>query len=438
MNKDSWEAYDITDYHRLKYLGNSVEEVLVVLLKQLKVGVGVFEVGEHIRALYLNEAYFECVGYTKEEYSPYLSDIYSTLFSEDVDGFQQCIMEHAPKKEKIQYEFRGYRQDGSCGWFEVKGEFIENQVSETPIYLTVITDITDKKEKDSRIQELKQVNNRLLLEEERFKILEETVYGLLFEYNPEEDVMVFSYNFPNNKKRKVVTNYTEYMKTSPMVHSSHVEMFKEALMTACHTVTEADLEYLSTVSGGGYRWQRTHYKSVVGTDGTIVSVIGRIEDIHDEKMKQEMLNYKASMDGLTNLYRKEIAFEKMQEYVDDDSEGEFYFVILDLDDFKQINDQHGHQYGDQVLQKMAKILVREFGETSIIGRFGGDEFIILTKGISKEEVVVRLEQAKIQIAFCAGIVKWKCREDMKETFNRADKAMYEIKMAEKNGIHFIE
>jgi len=155
-------------------------------------------------------------------------------------------------------------------------------------------------------------------------------------------------------------------------------------------------------------------------------------------MKQEMLNYKASMDGLTNLYRKETAFEKMQEYVDDDAEGEFYFVILDLDDFKQINDQYGHQYGDRVLQKMAKILVREFGETSIIGRFGGDEFIILTKGISKEEVVVRLEQAKAQIAFCAGIVKWKCREDVKETFNRADKAMYEIKMAEKNGIHFIE
>lgn len=438
MHRDDWEVCDITDYHRLKYLGESAEEVLVTLLKQLKVGVGVFEVGDCIQALYLNEAYFDCVGYSKEEYGQYFSNVYGVLVEEDAEGFRQAIMEHAPKKEKLQYEFRGYRRDGSISWFEIKGVFIESRWGQNPIYLTVITDITDKKEKDVRIEELRQVNNRLVLEEERFKILEATVQGLLFEYNPEEDIMIFSYNLPNNKKRKVITNYKEYMKNSPMVHSSHAEMFEDALMTACHTETESDLEYLSTVSGGGYRWHRTHYKSVVGTDGSIVSVIGRIEDIHDEKMKQEMLNYKASMDGLTKLYRKEAAFEKMQEYVDDAPNGEFYFVILDLDDFKQINDQHGHQYGDMILQNIAKILMREFGETSILGRFGGDEFIVLTKGITSKEVKMRLEQAKSQIPFCAGIVKWKCGEEVRDTFNRADRVMYELKMAEKNDICIAE
>ena len=63
------ESYEITDYHRLKYLGDDLNEVLTLLLKGMRAGVGLFEVSKTIRALYLNEAYFECIGYTQEEYA---------------------------------------------------------------------------------------------------------------------------------------------------------------------------------------------------------------------------------------------------------------------------------------------------------------------------------------------------------------------------------
>lgn len=420
--EDMWENYNISDERRLKCLDDGINEILSIVLKNVEVGIGLFEMGNVIRALYLNETYLKYFGSSENK----------------IEEWKACILEHMPQNENIHYTTRGYRTDGTLGWFEVKAVPIADKIHAVPLYLIIASDISNKKDNEIKVEELKEANSQLLFQEERYKILEATAQGLLFEYYPDKDTMIFSYNFPNNKKRKEIPNYNEYQKKFPLVHSSHRDIFKKALAEACTREVEDSLEYLSSVSGGGYRWHITHYKSLAGPDGKIASVIGRIEDIHDTKMKQEMLNYKADMDGLTNLYRKETAFEKMQEYVKEAPTSEFYFVILDLDDFKQINDQYGHQYGDNILKKTSEELTRLFNETSIIGRFGGDEFIILTKNLPYDEVKRLLECLKINIRFCAGIVSWNSGDDIKDVFDKADKAMYQVKATDKNGIYFLK
>ncbi len=432
------DSYAITDYHRLNYLGDDQNEVLSLLLKSMRAGVGLFEVSKTIRALYLNEAYFECIGYTQEEYAEKEENVLDTLIPEDAEGFLNCIMKHAPKREPISYSFRGYLHDGSLGYFEVKATAIVSKLSEYPLYLTVIFNVTDAKENELHLEELKKVNAELSIQQERYQILEATAHGLLFEYSLATDTMVFSYNFPDNKKRKVISNYTKYMRKFPLVHSKHIVKFEKAFSDACKRATEDTLEYLSTVSGGGYRWHSTHYKSLVDENGRVISVIGRIEDIHDQKMEKEQLNYKADIDDLTKLYRKEASFLKMQEFVNDAPESEFYFLILDLDDFKQINDQYGHQHGDEILKRMATALVQTFGENSILGRFGGDEFVILTKNMTKQEVIESLKLLQRNVKFCAGVIPWENQADVKDIFDRADHAMYQMKYEKKNGINFIE
>ncbi len=431
------ESFDISDYHRLQFLGDDISEILNIVLKNMVAGVGLFEVGESIRALYLNDAYYRCVGYSKEAYAGKVKDICSTLLEGYAEGFIECMRENAPKRKDIYYTVKGYREDGSVGWFDIKGVPLDNKVSEKPIYLTVVADISDKKEIEAQAARIKEANDRLLLEEERYKILEGTFQGILFEYWSNEDIMVFSYNFPDNKKRKEISNYREYIKKSPLVHSSHIEMFKKALFDACESENEGTIEYLSLVSGGGYRWHNTYYKSVVDADGKVVSVIGKIKDIHERKMEQEMLNHKADLDELTSLYRKESAFEKMQECIEQAPAGEFYFTILDLDDFKEINDKFGHIYGDKVLKQVADALMQLFGDSSVIGRFGGDEFMLLSRDLGSDEVISNLESMKNQFKFCAGMVTVRTGADIKETFDMADKAMYNVKRAGKNDICFI-
>lgn len=436
---NDWDTYDITDYHRLEYLGKDTQEMLMILLDNIRAGVGLFEVGgESIRALYLNKAYFQCIGYSKEEYKVNQDDIFSTLYPEDVEGFAACINEHLTGKKVIRYSVRGYRHDGSLGWFDIKGAPIENRITDKPLYLTCITDITDTKEKEEQLKQLQKANSELVIQQERYRVLEATAQGLLFEYFPKKDKMVFSYNFPNNKKRKEIEHYQQYLKQSPMVHSEHLAKFKQALKDCCMRETEGDLEYLSSVSGGGYRWHTTHYKSVVGEDGIVVSVMGRICDIHDAKLEKERINYQAERDGLTSVYQKKVAFEKMTEYVKEASFAKFYFVLLDLDNFKNINDQFGHQYGDIVIKDIAELLQGAFAEDSIIGRFGGDEFMLLVKNITFEEVTRRLAQIQSKIKFCAGIAEWKHGDRVETVFDKADKAMYQAKSAGRNGIQFGE
>lgn len=439
MNKSElWENLDISDTIRLERLSDSADDILSIILDGIPVGVGLFELGETVRAVYLNEAFFTCIGFTKEAYQSKLTDVLQTIHEEDVESFREQIYMRAPQMKDIRYTLRGYRGNGDLGWFHVRCVPVENKQNDNPLYLAMLTDIPDKSQIQNNMVTLKEVNKKLQIQEERYKILEGTAQGLLFEFYPDLDKMVFSYNFPNNKKRKEIKNYSEYIKTSPLVHSSHIDDFKKALFDACKQEKEGQMEYLSSVSGGGYRWHLTYYKSVADSDGRIISVIGRIKDIHDSKMEQEKLNYKADMDGLTNLYRKEAAFEKMQEYVEEAPGSECYFTILDLDDFKRINDQYGHQYGDEVLRKTADELRILFDENSILGRFGGDEFIILTRSIPYDEVHASLKQLKKKIRFCAGIVKWENGEDIKSIFDKADRAMYQVKLSDKNGIHLFE
>ena len=422
--EDLKDIYDISDCHRLTCLGDDINDILRNVLKNIAVGVGLFEVGQQVHAVYLNEAYFACVGYTKEQYENSYHNIFSTLLPEDAAMFKACIEEHAPKGEDIHCTFRGYKADGSLDWFEIHGVALENKTNNNPLYLTVITNITEKKNYEDNLNALKAANSKLTIQEERYKILEATAQGLLFEYYPDSDTMIFSYNFPDNKQRKEIKDYSESLKHSPLVHSSHLQKFKDALFGACEKETEDNLEYLSLVSGGGYRWHNTHYKSVVDEDGKILSVMGRIEDIHEARMEKNDLNARAERDGLTNLYRKETAFEKMEEWIQDSPTGQFFLAIIDLDDFKVINDRYGHQYGDEVLKKVAKDITELFGDGGILGRFGGDEFVIFTKDMPRDEIEKQLMALKDSIRFCAGVTKWRQGEAIKDTFDRADRGMY--------------
>lgn len=428
---ENWSNYAITDYQRLKCIGKDEQEMLVLLLDNVRAGIGLFEVREQIRALYLNQDFFRITGYDREAYTQYEEDVIQALTPEDEKKFRQAVKEGRTTKNSLGFQVCGYRQDGTVGWYSIQAKPIKSRISEAPIYLAVITDITHTKEKEIELQKM---NSELKIQQERYRILEATAQGILFEYFPEEDKMVLSYNLPDNQKRRVITEYLTFLEKSPMVHSDHIGQFKRELLLSCKESREGSMEYLTTLSGEGYRWHLVHYKSVENHLGKIASVMGRIEDIHDRKVERERVKNQAELDGLTNVYRKKVAMEKMRQLLKEDTIATFYFGILDLDNFKEINDRFGHQYGDRVIKEMADTLTATFGGNSIIGRFGGDEFIFLTQNITGEDILGRLENMKKTMQFSAGIVHYKHGEHLEEMFKRADNAMYQAKSNGRNEI----
>ncbi len=115
------------------------------------------------------------------------------------------------------------------------------------------------------------------------------------------------------------------------------------------------------------------------------------------------------------------------------------FVVFDLDDFKAINDHHGHQMGDKALQMISELTQTVLRKNDVIARFGGDEFVLLMPGLNSTEtknVVERIRQkiSEIKIVdsqlFCSfGIAELAAGDDFHELFMRADQALYTAKQS---------
>ncbi len=157
----------------------------------------------------------------------------------------------------------------------------------------------------------------------------------------------------------------------------------------------------------------------------------------------ELLEYKASHDSLTGLYNREalediLKAEMMKAKLSKDT---ISIIFFDLDNFKMINDSYGHNYGDEVLRKVGKILKSSVREGDIVARYGGDEFVIVLHSKTDIEpkkvanrIKVKIEESlyvyNISVSYGIAIFG-KDGSTPEELINVADKRMYEQKMSKK-------
>ena len=160
------------------------------------------------------------------------------------------------------------------------------------------------------------------------------------------------------------------------------------------------------------------------------------------------LYYEARLDGLTGLLGRQQFFQSAQDILDGwgaEKEGETtgFFIILDIDHFKKINDQLGHPAGDRVLREAAEKLRKIFGSSGILGRLGGDEFVALIRdpmtredmerqmGRLKEEMnAIRLPKGAVTCSMGAIPVEGGAAID--DLYRKADRLLYEAKQKGKD------
>jgi len=165
------------------------------------------------------------------------------------------------------------------------------------------------------------------------------------------------------------------------------------------------------------------------------------------KVEKEVLLKKSTTDPLTGLYNRikiqEIFLYEQQQFI---RHGDSLSVILmDLDNFKAVNDSHGHNIGDKYLKELASVLTEFFRAVDIIGRWGGEEFLILLPKTSLDnakEIALRLKE-KVNAIDCPkiglqtasfGLSTLAEHDTLSMLFSRADEALFRAKALGKNRV----
>jgi diguanylate cyclase (GGDEF)-like protein len=184
--------------------------------------------------------------------------------------------------------------------------------------------------------------------------------------------------------------------------------------------------------------------------------LSTIENLKKEIKKWKKLAYK---DKLTNLYNRRGFIDSskkiLKEITNTKTERRKKFIIkncslvlFDIDNFKKINDKFGHNAGDKALKALSSEIKKRVRDIDVLGRWGGEEIILLLVGADKENgfyvadyIRQKIENKKIKTAkgfinvtISGGVVDFKKEKDFEKVFKLADKALYKAKKTGKNKI----
>lgn len=150
----------------------------------------------------------------------------------------------------------------------------------------------------------------------------------------------------------------------------------------------------------------------------------------------------ANTDPVTGLYNHRAFFEQSAQRM---SEGPAYLMVLDLDDFKHVNDTYGHLAGDAVLKQVGVLLREATRRVDVLGRVGGDEFAVLCPGVSSDEMALRIAERIIRkvndsagasvgnpVHISIGVACKQPDDSVRDLYQRADEALYTAKHKGKN------
>ncbi|WP_229666622.1 sensor domain-containing diguanylate cyclase [Paraliobacillus quinghaiensis] len=159
-------------------------------------------------------------------------------------------------------------------------------------------------------------------------------------------------------------------------------------------------------------------------------------------MLREQLEKLVITDYLTGLYSRKYLDEKCKQHLEVDSKG--VFLLIDIDDFKQINDTYGHDVGDELIIQVATIIRENIENKGFTARWGGEELAVylpessVENGLQEASDLVLMIEANTQpkITVSIGIAHWDQNnpEKMQSIFDRADRSLYEAKRLGKNGV----
>lgn len=294
------------------------------------------------------------------------------------------------------------------------------------------------------IHQMHKSDRRNKYENEKYAILSRFSDTVLIQYDYRTDTASVT---PNAKQhfRTDSMQKEHYLKNGMAMLGVHFEDFaviRKIVRNPRRDNTVYEENIRLTDRNGKYIWCSLQYRYLYEGNQP-VTFIGKITDISSQIEREEELLEKSSIDGLTGLLNKTASEQQIREKIKTGRPG--ILLMMDIDNFKQINDRYGHASGDEALSAVGAVLRKIFRSSDVIGRIGGDEFLIYMADTDSNVTGVRRAsdvlgelksysaQHQIRISSSIGIaVNPLHGNTFEELFEAADHAMYHAKQLGKN------
>lgn len=287
--------------------------------------------------------------------------------------------------------------------------------------------------------------HRLDLEQQRYLALSQFTDTVLFEYDCEKDTLIFTPNAQDTLRldKLEIKDFGNTDIHGFLIHPDDWTTV-EQILTPVPDQTENEskiyaLEVRLKSRSGDYNWYSCQYRYLTDRYGRIVKLIGKLADINSHRTREQELLEKTQKDVLTDTYNKS-GEEIIRQLLMKNSSGILF--MLDLDNFKEINDTYGHTAGDRLLLNTGRLLNNIFRSGDVVARLGGDEFAVFIPHITSMDVarkkarlillklgrqnIPELADAKITASIGIAIAP-RHGTSFEQLYLAADKAMYTAK-----------
>lgn len=382
-----------------------------------------------------SDGFLTLLGYTKQEIKDYFNgSLRQMIYPPDRP---RVMAETSMQHNNVSYksmEYRMLRKDGSIIWVLDKGRYIPPAAGKTyGSFYCIILDVTNEKKAERELSQSL----------ERHRIIMEQSHDIIFEWVLKSDELELSSTWQSKFGFLPVTEkISQTIDKNNYIYREDLKHFKGLKKYVAEKKTFPSFEFRIFNIKNETVWCKVSATVLCDEFGNAARVIGVIEDIDKQKKNTQALVERAEKDALTGLYNK-VTFQTLAEHAIKNAPDSLNaLLIIDIDNFKDVNDTKGHLFGDAVLSDIASELKKRTDKNMTVGRIGGDEFSVFLENIPDydyaEQKAVNILELFEEIRNSAGDgLKLSCSigiavtplggSDYNSLFANADIALYKAK-----------
>ena len=314
------------------------------------------------------------LGYTPESFhEAFHGHLMEAIYPEDRELIKKEIRHQLSAGNVFMYENRLVGKNGELYWVWVSAE-VRNDPQKGPWFHCTFHDITEEK----------QSQEQLAVSEQRYEIVLAQMQDIIFELDCQTFEIYYSPNFEKKFGYSIPPEgFPDSMFATDIIYEDDKAPLRKKFQDILQEAKSMQHEYRIKKMDGTYLWVEVHATAIRDSYGSLRKILGIITDIDSRKKEIIEVRKTAVLDPLTNLLNRRECIRRIEEYIRK-SKSLAAFMLIDVDNFKVINDTMGHAYGDSVLTELAAGMRTLFRQTDIIARLGGDEFVIFMTNIQEQ------------------------------------------------------